>query len=272
VRRFGLDSIWPQPPRRVGAHETVLAARLAIRAIDVEYPDHLDDLTPPARERAIMDARSTASAAGARILDGAEAKLRADLEHVRSSATGMAEGEKPRPTSRASRRPWRSRRGSPGWSAPARSTGRTKPRCTGHSCLRLVDDAVQHGDRALFDVFRREVALRTAPPDAAALQRLLADLDDHEVALMRPLEVAGREMIAELENGEMCLDHALAVARRETSMTWSVEPRHDGGWAVQRDVSKRADSLHNGKPAAISRGVELGTRHRGQLRIQGHAP
>jgi len=52
-------------------------------------------------------------------------------------------------------------------------------------------------------------------------------------------------------------------------MVWSIEPRADGRWAVQRDGSKRASSLHDGKQAAVSRGVELGTRYRGQLRIKG---
>jgi hypothetical protein len=53
-------------------------------------------------------------------------------------------------------------------------------------------------------------------------------------------------------------------------MVWTVEPRADGRWAVQRDGSNRADSLHDGKQTAVSRGVELGRRHRGQLRIKGH--
>jgi hypothetical protein len=52
-------------------------------------------------------------------------------------------------------------------------------------------------------------------------------------------------------------------------MVWSVEPRPDGRWAVQRDGSKRADSLHDGKQTAVTRGVELGKRHRGQLRVKG---
>jgi len=50
---------------------------------------------------------------------------------------------------------------------------------------------------------------------------------------------------------------------------WSVEPRPDGGWAVQRDGTKRADSLHQRKDDAVARGVDLGTRNRGQLRIKG---
>jgi hypothetical protein len=52
-------------------------------------------------------------------------------------------------------------------------------------------------------------------------------------------------------------------------MTWTVEPRDDGRWAVQRDGSKRADSVHDDKQAAVARGAELGRRHRGQLRVKG---
>ena len=52
-------------------------------------------------------------------------------------------------------------------------------------------------------------------------------------------------------------------------MTWSVEPRPDGRWAVQRNGTQRADSLHARKDAAVARGVELGTRHHGQLHIKG---
>jgi hypothetical protein len=50
---------------------------------------------------------------------------------------------------------------------------------------------------------------------------------------------------------------------------WSVEPRPDGGWAVQRDGTKRADSLHDGKDAAVARGSDLGRRNNGQLRVKG---
>jgi hypothetical protein len=52
-------------------------------------------------------------------------------------------------------------------------------------------------------------------------------------------------------------------------MTWTVEPRPDGRWAVQRDGTKRAASLHDRKDAAVARGTELGRRYRGQLRIKG---
>ena len=52
-------------------------------------------------------------------------------------------------------------------------------------------------------------------------------------------------------------------------MTWTVEPRPDGRWAVQRDGSRRATSVHDGKDAAVERGAELGRRHNGQLRIKG---
>jgi hypothetical protein len=55
------------------------------------------------------------------------------------------------------------------------------------------------------------------------------------------------------------------MAKRQT---WSVEPRPDGRWALQRDGSRRADSVHPAKQAAVARGAELGNRHRGQLRIK----
>lgn len=47
-------------------------------------------------------------------------------------------------------------------------------------------------------------------------------------------------------------------------------PRPSGEWAVQRDGTKRADSLHSKKPAAIARAVELGkgATPRGQVRIK----
>lgn len=68
-----------------------------------------------------------------------------------------------------------------------------------------------------------------------------------------------------------CLD--VAASRVPTAMTKrlvrSVEPRPDGSWAVQRDGTKRADSLHQTKDAAVARGVDLGTRNNGQLRIKG---
>jgi hypothetical protein len=38
---------------------------------------------------------------------------------------------------------------------------------------------------------------------------------------------------------------------------WDVEPRGDDGWAVQREGTDRADSLHMAKDTAIARGVEL---------------
>ena len=52
--------------------------------------------------------------------------------------------------------------------------------------------------------------------------------------------------------------------------TWTVEPRPDGSWAVQRDGTKRADSLHKTKPKAIARAVSLGkaASPRGQVRIK----
>jgi hypothetical protein len=50
---------------------------------------------------------------------------------------------------------------------------------------------------------------------------------------------------------------------------WDVEPRDDGTWAVQREGSKRADSIHRGKDAAVKRSSDLGKRHDGQVRIKG---
>jgi len=50
---------------------------------------------------------------------------------------------------------------------------------------------------------------------------------------------------------------------------WDVEPREDGMWAVHREGSKRADSVHRGKEAAVKRSAELGKRHGGQVRIKG---
>jgi hypothetical protein len=49
---------------------------------------------------------------------------------------------------------------------------------------------------------------------------------------------------------------------------WDVEPREDG-WAVQRDGTKQADSLHETKDAALDRGRELAKAASGQLRVKG---
>lgn len=56
------------------------------------------------------------------------------------------------------------------------------------------------------------------------------------------------------------------MAKRKT---WTVEPRGDD-WAVQRDGTQRADSLHTSKTKAISRAVELGKNAApsGQVRIK----
>jgi Uncharacterized protein conserved in bacteria (DUF2188) len=51
-------------------------------------------------------------------------------------------------------------------------------------------------------------------------------------------------------------------------MTWTVEPRPDGRWAVQRDGTQRADSLHTKMDAAVRRGADLGKRNNGQLRVK----
>jgi hypothetical protein len=50
---------------------------------------------------------------------------------------------------------------------------------------------------------------------------------------------------------------------------WDVAPQGDGSWAVRREGSKRADSIHRTKGAAVGRSVQLGTRHGGHVRIKG---
>jgi hypothetical protein len=50
--------------------------------------------------------------------------------------------------------------------------------------------------------------------------------------------------------------------------TWYVKPR-GRRWAVQRQDARTADSLHDSKEAAISRGIDLGQRARGCLRVKG---
>ena len=48
----------------------------------------------------------------------------------------------------------------------------------------------------------------------------------------------------------------------------AVEPREDGRWAVQTDGTTRADSLHDRKTEAISRGKELAGNKRTELLIK----
>lgn len=48
----------------------------------------------------------------------------------------------------------------------------------------------------------------------------------------------------------------------------SVEPRSDGRWAVQTDGTQRADSLHDKKSEAITRGRELASNKRTELVIK----
>ena len=48
----------------------------------------------------------------------------------------------------------------------------------------------------------------------------------------------------------------------------SVEPRPDGRWAVQTDGTQRADSLHDKKTSAVSRGRELAGNKRTELLIK----
>jgi hypothetical protein len=50
--------------------------------------------------------------------------------------------------------------------------------------------------------------------------------------------------------------------------TWYVKPR-GRRWAVQRQDAASADSLHDTREAAITRGVELGQRAQGRLRVKG---
>jgi hypothetical protein len=42
---------------------------------------------------------------------------------------------------------------------------------------------------------------------------------------------------------------------KQLRIVWSVESRNDGRWAVRREGSKRADSLHASKDAAVQRSV-----------------
>jgi hypothetical protein len=53
-----------------------------------------------------------------------------------------------------------------------------------------------------------------------------------------------------------------------TRQVWNVEPRA-GRWAVKRNGTLRADSIHPTKEPAIARGAELAKAARGQLRIKG---
>jgi hypothetical protein len=50
---------------------------------------------------------------------------------------------------------------------------------------------------------------------------------------------------------------------------WDVEPR-EHAWAVQREGTDRADSVHDTKNDAMDRGRELAKAANGQLRIKGH--
>jgi len=48
----------------------------------------------------------------------------------------------------------------------------------------------------------------------------------------------------------------------------SVEPRESGGWAVQTDGTQRADSLHERKSDAVTRGRELAGNKQTELIIK----
>jgi hypothetical protein len=49
---------------------------------------------------------------------------------------------------------------------------------------------------------------------------------------------------------------------------WDVVPRPDG-WAVQREGTSRADSMHKVQEDAITRATDLARRAAGQVRIKG---
>jgi hypothetical protein len=49
---------------------------------------------------------------------------------------------------------------------------------------------------------------------------------------------------------------------------WDVEPRGDQ-WAVRREGTDRADSLHAQQEDAIARAADLARRAEGQLRVKG---
>ena len=49
---------------------------------------------------------------------------------------------------------------------------------------------------------------------------------------------------------------------------WDVVPRPEG-WAVQREGTSHADSVHDTNDDAMDRGVELAKAASGQLRIKG---
>jgi hypothetical protein len=48
----------------------------------------------------------------------------------------------------------------------------------------------------------------------------------------------------------------------------AVEPRPNGSWAVQTDGTTRADSLHDRKSDAVTRGRELATNKQTELVIK----
>jgi hypothetical protein len=48
----------------------------------------------------------------------------------------------------------------------------------------------------------------------------------------------------------------------------AVEPRDDGRWAVQTDKTQRADSLHDRKSDAVSRGRKLAANKKTELLIK----
>ena len=56
---------------------------------------------------------------------------------------------------------------------------------------------------------------------------------------------------------------------QQLRQVWDVKSRNDGRWVVQREGSKRADSVHASKDAAVMRCVALAKRYGAQVRIKG---
>ena len=56
---------------------------------------------------------------------------------------------------------------------------------------------------------------------------------------------------------------------QQLRQVWDVKPRNDGRWVVQRERTKRADSVHASKDAAVMRCVALAKRYGAQVRING---
>jgi hypothetical protein len=59
--------------------------------------------------------------------------------------------------------------------------------------------------------------------------------------------------------------HESAIPWR--TRTWYVKPR-GRRWSVQRQDAARAESLHDTREHAIARGIEIGQRAHGRLRVK----